>query len=144
MIKMAPTSEKAMVMRVVTPKLDRMGKVAWPERALPTRERLRQCFKAYHAWGVGNPGKVTFLNQFYNSPSIGDDVKKKAPREFQRLEDLHSAAVQEGVLQDLPFGIYLIMVAQVLHGILSLLASGSSDLSPEEIVEHGLGLILKG
>jgi AcrR family transcriptional regulator len=113
------------------------------DAALPTRERLGGCFRSYIAWGVGNPGKVTFLNQFYNSPSIGVEAKKEARREFQWLEDLHSAAVREGVLQDLPFGFYLIMVAQILHGIISIIASGSTDLPPDEIVEYGLGLILK-
>jgi AcrR family transcriptional regulator len=110
---------------------------------LPTRERLEGCFRGYIAWGMANPGKVDFLNLFYNSPSIGDEVKDEAHREFQWLNDLSGAAIREGVLQDLPREFYWVMVPQILNGVLSLIATGRTALSPDELVKNGLALILK-
>jgi AcrR family transcriptional regulator len=113
------------------------------DAALPTRERLGRCFRAFITWGAGNPGKVTFLNQFYNSPNIGDQVKHEAQLEFQWLHELSDRAIRDGVLRDLPREFYWVMVPQILNGILSLIATGRTSLSADELVEYGLGLILK-
>jgi len=110
---------------------------------LPTRERLVGCFRGYIAWGVANPGKVAFLNLFYNSPSIGDEVKDRAHREFQWLHDLSRVALREGVLQDIPTEFYWVMIPQVLNGILTLISSGRSTLATDEMLKYGLALILK-
>jgi len=111
--------------------------------ALPTRERLGRCFRAFIAWGARNPGKVTFLNQFYNSPNIGDQVKREAQLEFQWLNEFSDGAIQEGVLRDLPKEFYWVMIPQVLNGILALIRSKRTTLTPDEIIEYGLALILK-
>ena len=109
----------------------------------PTKERLGRCFRSYIAWGAANPGEVAFLNLFYNSPSIGDEVKDRAHREFQWLHELSDAAVREGVLRDLPKEFYWVMIPQILNGVLSLIASGRTTLTPDQIVTYGLALILK-
>ena len=111
---------------------------------LPTRERLEECFRAYIAWGAGNPERVTFLNQFYNSPSIGDQVKHEAQLGFGWVHELSDMGIREGVLRDLPEEFYFVMVPQVLNGILSLIRSGRTTLTPEEIVTYGLALIFTG
>ena len=116
---------------------------AGDDGALPTRERLGRCFRAFVEWGVRNPGKVSFLNQFYNSPNIGDQVKREAQLEFQWLHELSDGAIREGVLRDLPKEFYRVMVPQILNGIISLVASGRTALTPDQLVEYGLGLILK-
>jgi len=113
------------------------------DASLPVRDRLGRCFRAYLTWGVSNPGKVRFLSLFYNSPRIGEEVKKEAHREFRWLEELSLAAVREGAIRDLPREFYAVMIPQVLQGILLLIASGETGMSEEEIVESGLGMILK-
>jgi len=113
------------------------------DAGLPMRERLEWCFRRYIAWGVANPGKVTFLDQFYNSPSIGDDVKHEAHREFGWLTELFATAIREGVMRDLPQDFYFVMIPQVLSGILALIREGRTNLTPEEIVGYGLALLLK-
>jgi AcrR family transcriptional regulator len=113
------------------------------EPALATKQRLEQCLRGYVAWGMANPEKVRFMEQFYNSPSIGDDVKNQAYQEFRWLFDLSNTAIREGILRDLPPGFYGVMVLRILNGILSLIASRNTGLSPDEIIEHGLGMIWK-
>jgi len=108
---------------------------------LPTKQRLERCLREYISWGMANPEKVRFMDQFYNSPSIGEEVKNEAHREFQWLNDLSGAAIREGVLKDLPREFYWVMVPQILNGVLSLIASGSTGMSPDEITGHGLGMI---
>ena len=109
---------------------------------LPTRQRLERCLRGYLTWGMANPGKVRFLDQFYNSPNIGDDVKREAHREFAWVEELSGAAIREGILRDLPLDLYFVMIPRILNGILELVGTGRSSLPPGEIIENGLNLIL--
>ena len=111
------------------------------DRYLPTKQRLERCLRGYVAWGMANPEKVRFMDQFYNSPSIGDDVKNEAYHEFRWLFEVSDTAIHEGILRDLPLGFYGVMVLRILTGILSLIASGDTGLSPDEIIENGLEMI---
>lgn len=113
------------------------------EPALAVKQRLERCLRGYIAWGMANPEKVRFMEQFYNSPSIGDDVKNQAYQEFRWLFDLSDTAIREGILRDLPVGFYGVMVLRILNGILALIASRNTGLSPDEIIEYGFELIWK-
>jgi len=109
--------------------------------SLPTKQRLEGCLRGYIAWGVTNPEKVRFMDLFYNSPSIGEEVKNEAYHEYRWLFELSDAAVREGILKDLPHGFYTVMVMQILNGIIAVIASGDTGMSPDEIVRYGLGMI---
>jgi len=111
------------------------------DETLPIKQRLNQCMWGYILWGVANPEKVRFLDQFYNSPSICDEVKCQASDDFVWMMELGKAAVREGLLRDLPCEFYKVMVARILNGIWSLIESGSSGLSQEEIIENGLEML---
>ena len=113
------------------------------EPALPIKQRLEQCLRGYIAWGMANPDKFRFMEQFYNSPSIGDDVKNQAYQEFRWLFDLSDTAIREGILRDLPPGFHAVMVMRILNGILALIASGDTGMSSDEIIKNGLDLIWK-
>jgi len=113
------------------------------DRSLPTKERLERFLRGYIAWGMANPEKVRFMEQFYNSPRIGDEVKQQAYDEIRWLLEVCDSAIREGILRDLPPGFYTVMVLQILNGILALIASGNTDLSPDEIIGNGLEMIWK-
>jgi AcrR family transcriptional regulator len=113
------------------------------DRALPTKQRFEACLRRYIAWGMRHPEKVRFMDQFYNSPSIGDEVKNQAYHEYSWLFELGDAAIREGILRDLPPGFYMVMILRILNGILALIASGSTGLSPDDIIGYGLGMIWK-
>ena len=109
----------------------------------PTRERIVMCMKGYISWGVANPEKVRFLDQFYNSPSIGEDTKKQAHDEFAWMLGLIQAAVQEGIIPDLPIEFHAVMVMRITGGILTLIESGDMDMTSDEIIDQGLALLLR-
>jgi AcrR family transcriptional regulator len=106
-----------------------------------TKERIERCLRGYIAWGVANPEKVRFLEQFYNSPSLGDEVKHQVQDECAWMFDLSAAAVREGILPDLPLEFYAVMLSRIINGILTLIESQSTGMSQEEIVEHGLAML---
>jgi AcrR family transcriptional regulator len=109
----------------------------------PTKERIEQCLRGYIIWGVANPEKVRFLDQFYNSPSLGDEVKDQVNDEFAWMFELSDAAVREGILRDLPPEFHAVMISRVINGILTLTASNSTGMSGDEIIENGLAMLWK-
>jgi AcrR family transcriptional regulator len=110
---------------------------------LPTKQRFERCLRGYIAWGVANPEKVRFLDQFYNSPSICDDVKRQAYSDFIWMIELGNAAIRDGVLQDLPREYHVVMVSRIVNGILTLIESGRSGMSPDDIIENGFAMLWK-
>jgi len=111
--------------------------------ALPTRERIVQGMRGYIAWGVANPLKVRFLDQCYNYPGIGEDVQKQVYGEFSWMTGLIESAVREGLVPDLPVEFHAMMVYRIMSGILALIESGTTGMSPEEIMENGLKMLWK-
>ena len=110
---------------------------------LPTKQRLEQCLRGYIAWGVADPEKARFLDQVYNYPGVREEVKQQAYDDFTWMMELSNSAVREGILQDLPPRFYAVMLYRILNGILTLIESGSSAMSQEEIIENGLAMLWK-
>lgn len=113
------------------------------DSALPMKPRLEQCLRRYIEWGVANPEKVQFLDQFDNYPGIRDVVMHEAYDDFAWIIGLFDAAVREGILPDLPREFQMVMLSRVLNGILALIESGSSGMSQDEIIENGLAMLWK-
>lgn len=111
--------------------------------SLPTRGRIGQGMRGYVAWGVQNPLKVRFLDQCYNYPGIGEDVQEQVHDEFSWMAGLMESAVREGIVPDLPVEFQMVMLSRVLNGILALIESGSSGMTPDDIIENGLAMLWK-
>jgi AcrR family transcriptional regulator len=111
--------------------------------ALPTKKRIVQGMRGFIVWGMANPLKIRFLDQCYNSPGIGEDVQKQVYDEFSWMAGLIESAVREGIVPDLPAEFHAIMVYQITSGILALIESGTSGMTPEEIIENGLAMFWK-
>jgi len=113
------------------------------DSALPTKERILQGLRAFIAWGIANPLKIRFLDQCYNYPGIGEDVREQIYNELSWMAGLMTSAIREGLLPDLPFEFHGTMVYQITSGILSLIESGESGMSNDEIIENGLAMLWK-
>lgn len=111
--------------------------------SLPARERIGQGMRGYIAWGVQNPLKVRFLDQCYNYPGIGEDVREQVHDEFSWMAGLIESAVREGIIPDLPFEFHSMMVYQITSGILALIGSGTTGMTDDEIIENGLAMFWK-
>jgi hypothetical protein len=102
-----------------------------------------QGLRGFIAWGVANPLKIRFLDQCYNYPGIGEDVQEQIYNELSWMAGLMTSAIREGLLPDLPFEFYGMMVYQITSGILALIESGESGMSKDEIIENGLAMLWK-
>jgi len=111
--------------------------------SLPTKQRIEKAIRGFILWGVENPLKVRFIDQCYNYPGIGEDVQQEIYEEFSWMAGLMQSAIHEGLLPDLPFEFHGTMVYQIMNGILSLIESGESGMSNDEIISNGLAMLWK-
>jgi AcrR family transcriptional regulator len=111
--------------------------------SLPTKPRIEKAIRGFIAWGAANPLKIRFIDQCYNYPGIGEDVQLEIYEEFSWMEGLMQAAIREGLLPDLPFEFHGTMLYQIMSGILSLIESGESGMSNDEIIDNGLAMLWK-
>jgi AcrR family transcriptional regulator len=111
--------------------------------SLPTKQRIEKAIRSFIHWGVANPLNIRFIDQCYNYPGIGEDVHREIYAEFSWMEGLMQSAIHEGLLPDLPFQFHGTMLYQVMRGILSLIESGESGMSNDEIIDNGLAMLWK-
>ncbi|HWQ63787.1 MAG TPA: TetR/AcrR family transcriptional regulator, partial [Methanospirillum sp.] len=105
---------------------------------LDPRTRLEQCFQGFVTWGTSNHEKFLFVEQFYHSPSISEEVKREAHAEFAWMNEITEDAIARGMIRDLPHEFYFVMVSQILFGVVKLISTGETGLSSEELVSLGL------
>lgn len=110
---------------------------------LPIHEQFERLFQTYVAWGITNPEKHKFLMQFSNSPNIGEEVKREARQDFERLHEMIKTAIKEGILTDIPYAFYSVMIGQILAGIIILIEKSDSNMTQEEIIKNCLYMFIK-
>jgi AcrR family transcriptional regulator len=111
--------------------------------SLPTKKRLFTCLRSYTDWAIANPEKSLFLDQFYHSANISQKIKQEAYDEFDWMKEIVKAALQEGILRELPLEFHLVMIACIINGLMSLAKSGKTELSTDQLIEFGLEMLLK-
>lgn len=74
----------------------------------------------YFYFLVDNPLKLSFLEQFYNSPSISPETEAKGQEYFTPLHKLHQKGVSEQLVKDYPLPL---LKAFIFEPIMSLARS---------------------
>jgi AcrR family transcriptional regulator len=110
---------------------------------LSTRDRLFICLNSYVNWSIANPQKSLFLDQVYHSSYISKKTEQQVYDEFGWMTNIVKAALQEGILNDLPLEFHLVMIASILNGLIDLTKSGKTQLSTSQLISSGFEMLLK-
>ena len=81
---------------------------------------MKSWMKNYFYFLIHNPLKLSFLDQFHNSPSISAETEAKGLEYFAPLFKLHERAVREGSVKNYPLPM---MRAFIFEPIMSLARS---------------------
>jgi len=108
------------------------------DESLPIKLLLENGFIRYIHWGMQNPEKVQFIEQFHNSPNISEAIHTKAYEEFKWMNEYYEIAIRERILSDQPIQYHKVMIYQILNGILKLIKNEKNISSAEEIISAGL------
>ncbi|RXE55368.1 hypothetical protein ABH15_11500 [Methanoculleus taiwanensis] len=64
-------------------------------------------------WGLAHPEERAFLNLFYHSPNICEEVKEQAYADFVWMGELYAGAAKAGIVVDLPLPLVSAIVLRV-------------------------------
>ncbi|MFH0966086.1 MAG: TetR/AcrR family transcriptional regulator [Methanobacteriota archaeon] len=108
---------------------------------LDPKNRLERCFRGFVTWGIANPEKIKFLEQFYHSPQVSDEIKHESFSEFSWMVEIVEEAIRKGLIRDLPLDFYFIMITQIVFGVLTLISSKTTGLTDDDLATYALDMI---
>lgn len=95
---------------------------------------------AYFRFLVNNPVKLSFIEQFHNSPSIAKETEAKGLDYFAPLYELHQKGISEKILKDYPAPL---MKAFTFEPIMSLARShiNNEQRVDDDLLEKALDMV---
>ncbi len=95
-------------------------------------------------WGIQNPAKLKFMEQFAYSPFVSTTAHEEGMSHFHFLRNLVEEGIREGAIRDTDPSLLFCMMASSLSGLIAQ-ASGTADPAErEKIIKEGLDFIWNG
>ena len=108
------------------------------------KDKFRRLGKNAAGWGIKNPAKLKFMEQFAHSPFVSTSAHEEGMSHFFFLEQLVRQGIQDGEIRTVePSGLFCLM-ASALSGMIAHALSTDDTTEREQIIEDGLDFIWFG
>ena len=108
------------------------------------KAKLRRLGRNAAGWGMKNPAKLKFMEQFAHSPFVSTSAHEEGMSHFLFLEDLVRQGIRDGEIRNVePSGLFCLM-ASALSGMIAHALSTGDRKEREQIIEDGLDFIWFG
>jgi len=108
------------------------------------KDKFRRLGKNAAGWGIKNPAKLKFMEQFAHSPFVSTSAHEEGMSHFFFLEQLVRQGIQDGEIRNIePSGLFCLM-ASALSGMIAHALSTDDATEREQIIEDGLDFIWFG
>ena len=108
------------------------------------KAKLRRLGRNAAGWGMKNPAKLKFMEQFAHSPFVSTSAHEEGMSHFLFLEDLVRQGIRDGEIRNVePSGLFCLM-ASALSGMIAHALSTDDRKERERIIEDGLDFIWFG
>jgi len=107
-------------------------------------DRIRRVGSNALAWGIKNPAKIQFMEQFAHSPFVSTTAHDEGMSHFHFLLDLMNDGIRQGVIRDYDPRLLLHVMAASLSGVISLALKTGNGRERKRILEQGLEYIWNG
>jgi len=108
------------------------------------KDKFRRLGKNAAGWGIKNPAKLKFMEQFAHSPFVSTSAHEEGMSNFLFLEDLVRQGIRDGEIRNVePSGLFCLM-ASALSGMIAHALSTNDRKERERIIEDGLDFIWFG
>jgi len=107
-------------------------------------ERLDGAGRAYIEWGLENPEKVRFMQQFCYSPFVSKETHEEGISHFLFFYDLIAEGIRAGRIKDYP---PVLVLSTISQGFVATILRASAEPDPEkqkEMVAMSTDLIMHG
>jgi len=95
-------------------------------------------------WGIENPKKLKFMEQFAHSPFVSTSAHEEGMSHFLFLQDLVRDGIQNGEIRAREPELLFCMMASTLNGLIVRASATDDRVEREKIVEEGLDFIWNG
>jgi AcrR family transcriptional regulator len=95
-------------------------------------------------WGIQNPAKLKFMEQFAHSPFVSTTTQEEGMSHFLFLQDLVQAGIREGVIRTFDPSLLFCMMASALSGLITRASATDDPAEQEALIEQGLDFVWNG
>ena len=95
-------------------------------------------------WGMKNPAKLKFMEQFAHSPFVSTTAQEEGMSHFLFLEDLVREGIQEGTIRDIDPALLFCMMASALSGLIDRASAVMDTAERDKLTGDGLEFIFRG
>jgi AcrR family transcriptional regulator len=106
--------------------------------------KLRRVCLNFIGWGLENPQKVRFMEQFAHSPFVSRSAQEEGMSNFVFLSQIVENGIMEGVIKPYPPDLVFHMLAMSGSTLITLLRKTEDQNARKILVEQGLDLIWNG
>lgn len=109
-----------------------------------TASRLRRLWRNAVMWGVKNPAKMQFMEQFAHSPFVSTSAQEEGMSRFGFMADLVRDGVREGIIRDIDQPLLFCMMASSLASVITCVAGAGSADDRERLIGQGMDFVWCG
>jgi len=95
-------------------------------------------------WGIENPAKQKFMEQFAHSPFVSTTAYEEGMSHFLFLKDLVEDGIREGTIRNIDPDLLFCMMASSFSGLIARAYAEKDPPRRKKIVEEGLDFIFNG
>ncbi len=95
-------------------------------------------------WGIENPAKQKFMEQFAHSSFVSTTAHEEGMSHFLFLQDLVRDGIREGSIRDIDPGLLFCMMASSFSGLIARAYAEKDPSLRERLVNEGLDFIFNG
>jgi AcrR family transcriptional regulator len=114
------------------------------DREKTPKAKLRRLGFNAVAWGIENPAKMKFMEQFAHSPFVSTNAQEEGMSHFLFLQDLVQEGIREGVIRDTDPPLLFCMMASSLSGLIARASATDDPAERDAIIEQGLDIVWNG
>jgi len=107
-------------------------------------EKLDRAGRAYIEWGLENPEKVRFMQQFCYSPFVSKETHEEGISHFLFFYDLIAEGIRAGSIKDCPPVLVLSTISQGFVATILRVAAEPDPGRRKEMLEMSTDLIMHG
>jgi len=108
------------------------------------KNKLNRLGRNAVAWGISQPAKVKFMEQFAHTPFISKSAQEEGMSRFFFLKDLIDQGKREGLICDSNPEILIFMMASAFAGLVSHIGKAKTPAERERMIDEGLDFVWNG
>ena len=94
---------------------------------------LRRIASSYVFWGIKNPAKIKFMEQFCLSPYVPQDAREEGISNFLFLAEIFGQGISSGEIKPIPVELAIKLSSNFLNGIIDYIVSAEPECDAKEI-----------